>query len=74
MPNCLRCQARLSGLKGVVSSLLVASAVIGASAQAGPEVREPARARSCANDLAYQPSKRPHQIPQSSLANPLGTP
>jgi len=69
MPYRLRCQERLSHVKGVVGSLLVASAVIGGSAQAAPEAREPTLARDILRELID--TRSTHDVGSTELARKI---
>jgi acetylornithine deacetylase/succinyl-diaminopimelate desuccinylase-like protein len=67
MPLFPRCQGRLSLVKGVVgSSLLVASALVGASAQAAPEAREPTLAREILREMID--TRSTHDVGSTELA------
>jgi acetylornithine deacetylase/succinyl-diaminopimelate desuccinylase-like protein len=66
MPYRLRVQERLSHVKGVVASLLVASALVGASAPATPEAREPTLAREILRELID--TRSTHDVGTTELA------
>jgi acetylornithine deacetylase/succinyl-diaminopimelate desuccinylase-like protein len=66
MPNDLHCQERPSRVKGAVVSLLVASAVIGASAPAAPAVRETTLAREILREMID--TRSTHDVGTTELA------
>jgi acetylornithine deacetylase/succinyl-diaminopimelate desuccinylase-like protein len=66
MPNRLRCNERLSHLKGAVASLLVASALVGASAAAAPEAQDPTLARGILRELID--TRSTHDVGTTELA------
>jgi acetylornithine deacetylase/succinyl-diaminopimelate desuccinylase-like protein len=66
MPYRLLCQEHLSHVKGVVASLLVASAVIGASAPAASEAREPTLAREILREMID--TRSTHDVGTTELA------
>ncbi len=78
MPHLLRCQERLSRVKGVVGSLLLASALVGASAAVGasapaapaaPENSERALAREILRELID--TRTTHDVGSTELARKI---
>jgi acetylornithine deacetylase/succinyl-diaminopimelate desuccinylase-like protein len=66
MLNYPRCQKRLSRVKGVTGSLLVASALVGASAPAAPQAAEPALAREILREMID--TRSTHDVGSTGLA------
>jgi acetylornithine deacetylase/succinyl-diaminopimelate desuccinylase-like protein len=71
MPDYPRSPEWLSLLKGIVGALLVASAVMGTSASAAPEAREPALAREILRELID--TRSTHDVGTTELARKIQT-
>src|SRR5882762_3730808 len=69
MPYRLHCRERLSRVKGVAGSLLVASALVGASAPAAPQNAEPALAREILRELVD--TRSTHDVGSTDLARKI---
>jgi acetylornithine deacetylase/succinyl-diaminopimelate desuccinylase-like protein len=69
MPYRLRCPERLSHVKGVVGSLLVASALVAASAPAAPQAPEPALAREILREMID--TRSTHDVGTTELARKI---
>ena len=69
MPHRLPCQERLSLVQGVAGSLLVASALFGASAQAASETHDPALAREILREMVD--TRSTHDVGSTELARKI---